>query len=128
MSLHGLRLFSSVMLTTLLFFGFALALSACPQAPLTPLGDADADVVVTTVAEAGVVDSAPVASDQCAQACANLRKLGCPEGSSVDGGDSCERVCGVTYVGVFNIKPACVASASSVAGVRACGTVRCSGK
>jgi hypothetical protein len=96
-----------------------LSLTACPQNPLVPPGDADATpnpnpVVVTT--------------STCGQACAEMRTLGCMEGFSADGGDTCEVVCQRTIGGTFDMKPSCIASQTSVAGVRSCKTVRCLGQ
>jgi hypothetical protein len=97
-----------------------LMLTACPQQPIVPPGDADATpnpiVVVTTI-------------NTCALACTNLRAVPCPEGWSVDGGDTCEVVCGKTLGGTFDMNPTCLLDPSKKTGdaIRTCKTVKCAG-
>lgn len=99
-------------------------LTACydPKDPkLPPVEPAYPDEVVTVYAE----DSAEAAASPCGRACVRLRELGCPEGAPSATGVSCYRVC-VHASQLKSLRPSCVASASSVDAVRACGTVRCS--
>jgi len=57
----------------------------------------------------------------CAAACANIAKLGCPEGNT-----SCVSACAHTQdSGVTDLKPACLAAAKTVADLQKCGTVKC---
>jgi hypothetical protein len=71
-------------------------------------------------------DASPEPPADCAEACANLERLGCPEGRPASGAN-CVDVCDhAESTGVFSMRMACVASARSVGEVRACGTVRCS--
>jgi len=63
----------------------------------------------------------PVTAATITAACANLAKLGCPEG-----GSSCAATIEhVSSVGVTDLKPACLATATSQEDARACGTVTC---
>jgi hypothetical protein len=117
------------------YAAMAVAISGCPATPPTsPQNDA-ADVqapdVVAPVQDAAqsIVDAANadiVNASPCSKACANLRALGCPEGAP-DAGESCEVVCKHTENGPFNLKPACLEAAKTVAAVRACKTVTCPG-
>ena len=62
----------------------------------------------------------------CAKACANLRRLDCPEGDAPDGGRSCESVCEQARASHrIDLKPLCLASAKTREAARACGTVAC---
>lgn len=89
---------------------FLLGCSARPVTPNPP--DADASVHVD-------------GGDACYAACVTLVNLGCPEGNPSSGA-SCIDVCVHTeQTGVFELKPSCIASARTVDGVKACGTVRC---
>ncbi len=102
----------------------AVASAGCydPKDPkLPPVEPAYPDEVVTVYAE----DSAEAAASPCGRACVRLRDLGCPEGAPSASGVSCYRVC-VHASQLKSLRPSCVASASSVDAVRACGTVRCS--
>lgn len=93
-----------------------LALVACTPEPKPPTVEVDASTVV-------VVDAAPSA---CASACANLRRLGCPEGETADGGKSCVDLCDQLQAsGKFDMKPACVAAAQTREELAACKTARC---
>jgi hypothetical protein len=70
----------------------------------------------------------PLDPSGCPAACASLRDLGCPEGQPSAAGTSCEDICARTESsGMFDLHPACVAGARSVADARACG-VRCQGQ
>lgn len=75
--------------------------------------------------EQGSVSNTPWSTasspDQCDAACARLGQLACPEGMPSPGGHSCVEVC----VGAVDILPvSCVAGATTIQAVRACG-VRC---
>jgi len=94
---------------------FALALlsftMACPTAT-SPQRDADAMKTATP--------------SLCAQACSCMNSLSCPEANPPDSGDNCETVCNHTIdSGVFDMKPACLAAAQTLADLQACGTVKC---
>jgi hypothetical protein len=101
-------------------FSLAVALllmggSGCPQPlpPTPPPGPA--------VADAGVVD-VPVASSPCERACANLAFLKCPEGLDT----ACVQVCTRTQgSGITDLKPECLAKATSQYEAEVCGSVRC---
>jgi hypothetical protein len=87
------------------FVAISLALVGCPPPqPDTPPSDdlaADAEV-----------------------ACANLRRLGCPEGSGAVGGQTCA----VIVVRASSLRPlplACWTEATTVTGAKACGSLRC---
>jgi hypothetical protein len=63
----------------------------------------------------------PVDAGTITAACANLAKLGCPEG-----GTSCvATIQHASSAGVTDLKPACLAAATSQDAARACGTVTC---
>jgi len=90
----------------------ALFLLGCSGRAVTP---------VPPDADASVFDG----GDMCAAMCTTLVNLGCPEGHPINGA-SCVDVCLHTeQTGVFELKPACVATAHDIDGVKACGTVRC---
>jgi hypothetical protein len=62
----------------------------------------------------------------CASACSTLRRVGCEDGFSRPGEDTCYIVCKRAQLsGVMDFKPACVTAATSKEAVRACGTYRC---
>lgn len=63
----------------------------------------------------------------CANACAMLQRLGCPEGVGRPGEDSCYVVCkrAETTRGRIDLKPSCVSAARTKDDVRSCGTYRC---
>lgn len=67
--------------------------------------------------------SAPQPTDPCAEACTNLRLLGCPEGS-VEGEASCENVCRKAQGTGVRVDTDCIARARSVSEVHDCH-VRC---
>jgi hypothetical protein len=97
---------SSTMLLALLSFTMA-----CPTA-VSPKRDAD-------------VMQTPTPS-LCAQACARMNSLSCPEANPRDSGDTCEQVCDHTIdSGLFDMKPACLAAAQTLDDLHACGTVVC---
>lgn len=82
---------------------------------------ADADYVEPTDTPAGGY-SVP----DCNAACVNLRKLGCEDGYRRPGEDTCYIVCKRAQTsGVMDFKPKCVASKTTIEGVRSCGTYRC---
>lgn len=59
-------------------------------------------------------------------ACANLLRLGCPEGSPSAKGDPCVVVIQRSRAELLlDFKPKCLAEAGNVSAVRECGTVRC---
>jgi hypothetical protein len=58
------------------------------------------------------VDAGGGASD-CERACANLQRLGCPEGNP-GGGDSCMAQCqDIEASGIATVRPACQATITS---------------
>lgn len=85
--------------------------------PPAPAVDAAAPIAIddasaTTTADAGA----------CANACANLASLGCPEGVAPD----CVSVCDHTQATkLTDFKPDCLAAAKSQAAAKACGSVSC---
>jgi hypothetical protein len=88
---------------------------ACIPAPSPPVVQVDASI---TDASIGSV---------CSTACANLKRIGCPEGDTPDGGKSCVSICEAAEAsGKFNLQPACVSVAKTKDDVRACKSVRCS--
>jgi hypothetical protein len=73
-------------------------------------------------------DAAMDSGDVCVNACTALQRLGCPEGKTVDGGQSCVDTCHHTQTtAVYNLNWACFASQTSVSGIRSCGSVSCPG-
>ena len=97
----------------------------CPTTPAFPPQVADAAPWGYEDGSTGPNGPKP-AHPVCDRACVNLRALGCPEGTPVTGGDSCEDVCARSDLsGHFSIKPQCLADSGSVEQLRACGTVRC---
>lgn len=100
------------------FLALPTLLLACPPSPATVVDAGDGSAPPPT---ATVVDST-----SCAPACANLTKLGCPEGNPPAGvGAACITTCQKAQAGGFDMKPACLAAATSVAAVQACGSVAC---
>jgi hypothetical protein len=100
----------------LLLLSVLTACAACPASP-TPAPTPGVDASV-----------APQGSDVCSVACGVLRAQGCPEGFTLDGGESCETVCRHAQQGsvpTFDMKPSCIASKTSAEGIRTCGTVAC---
>jgi hypothetical protein len=100
------------------------ALGGCPApAPVVPTVDAT-DAASDSGDDAAVVLDA--AGTQCMRACATLKKLGCPEAETPDGGDTCVTLCQRAQdTRKFDMRPQCVSDAGSVEQLRACGTVRC---
>jgi hypothetical protein len=101
------------------------SLGGCPAQPpvVPPVPDAS-DASVAAIADSG--EDMDGASATCSNACANLKKLGCPEANTLPGGDTCVVLCQKTQAsGKFDMKPSCVSKAKDVAGLKACGTVRC---
>jgi hypothetical protein len=97
-------------------FILTLLLTACAACPSTP------NAAPTSPGDAS---TAPLGSDVCAQACGVLRAQGCPEGATLDGGESCEVVCRHSQQGAFDMKPSCLATKISAEGIRSCGSVAC---
>lgn len=92
-------------------------LAACTPAVTPPPPDAS--------------DAAPLMptnlTPDCNGMCSVLVSYGCSEGYGIDGGDSCVTTC-TRIQGFFDMKPACIVNnSSSLAGVRSCGTVKCTG-
>jgi hypothetical protein len=100
----------------LLFFVCLTACAACPSTTTNPPPVAVADASLPAEG-----------SDVCAQACGVLRAVQCPEGLTLDGGQSCEEVCRHAQQGAFDIKPACIALATTATQVKGCG-VKCATK
>ena len=109
-----------------LFVGLAVvfvlgqtALIAC-QAPCPKPPENGAD------AGAAEEEGSRIKYPQCVKACVVLERLDCPEARKLDGGLNCYGVCAETVSsGKFDLKPECVGAASTLAEVRACGSVRC---
>lgn len=69
---------------------------------------------------------ASVAEPTCETSCANLRKIGCPEGRPSKRGTSCEGICErMLRTKASNPHVECVSRATDVESVRACGSVDC---
>jgi len=66
----------------------------------------------------GDVDSA------CANACANLRRFGCPEGYGSISAETCERRC-VIATELRSLPLVCWAKAQDVFEAKGCGSLRC---
>lgn len=84
--------------------------------------------------DAGIIDNEEpldiaggYTSPSCASACANLRRLHCPEGATRPGEDSCYVVCrrAESTRGRIDFKPRCVAAARDRTALAACETYRC---
>lgn len=98
-----------------------VALVAGCKGPVAPGPDADASA--PDAATPASMDAGP--PTRCVAACANLRRLGCPEGEERDAG-GCGAVCGHAAASrSFDLKPDCLAKAATVDEARACGTVLC---
>lgn len=94
------------MIRTALFLAM-LVIPGCPSAPAAPdSGDADASF-----------EPAEAASS-CAKACKNLAALGCSEGAAADCTVTCQRT---QAARLTDLKPACLSTAKTKAGARACG-------
>lgn len=62
----------------------------------------------------------------CESHCANLRKIGCPEGLPSKRGTSCETICErMLKTKASDPHVACVTRATDIMSVRACGSVDC---
>lgn len=97
-----------------------------PKPPVVPVEDGGFPVVQTDSGddEDPSLDAAlfPV----CVKACATLKVQQCPEAQRLPGGKTCYAICrDEQQRGKINLKPECIAKASSVSEIRACGTVRC---
>jgi hypothetical protein len=107
---------------------FALMAPNC-QGP-TPPPPPEPDVVVVPpdthdaapapAQDASLPDAGPL--DPCQAACLNLKALGCLSSDVPTCTDVCRRV---QDAGLTDLKPACLAAATSKAGARGCGSVRC---
>lgn len=109
----------------------ALAAIACDRPAACP------ESVVMVVSDAAAAAQDPddepfdiaggYSTPTCLEACLNLKRHGCPEGTSRPGEDSCYIVCRRSEAtnGRVNFKPACVAAAKDVTEIRACKTYRC---
>ncbi|MCL2726675.1 MAG: hypothetical protein FWD69_19825 [Polyangiaceae bacterium] len=88
----------------------ALSLLACQPAPKQPVQDAgDASVELDAASPA-------------VKACANLRRLGCAEGND----DSCVvTIEHVQSARITDLRPDCLAAATTKAEARACKSVQC---
>lgn len=62
--------------------------------------------------------------EQCADACANLRDLGCPEGSGSAKGEPCSTTC-YRAASLRPLPLLCWADAGAPSDARACGALRC---
>lgn len=104
---------------------FALAtLAACHTPAPSPTPPPD---VITDIDGAVDPEDADAARlDDCATACAVVRKLGCADGAPVDGGQSCSVVCRhARDTHLTDLHQGCVAKAHSLAEVKACGGAWC---
>lgn len=121
--------FVLAVIAAVLLVGFFLpATEGCrPARPVT----APVDVIVAS--EDGGVYAEPFdgpsgsyLAPQCARACANLQKRSCSDGFTRHGEDSCYVICQrAEGTGKIDLKTACVANASTLVLIRACGTYRC---
>lgn len=117
---------------SLCLMALCLTAPACPPAPVPPpdlVPEAGTDSAVDAIAPS-IPDAAPNPAQDalspppsaCAQACANLNALGCPEGAKLpDCVDTCLHADGK----ITNLAPACLATAKTKAAARKCGSVRC---
>lgn len=85
---------------------FCLAWSACPQ-PLPPVPPVPAPDAAPSIYQAS---------------CANLAKLGCPEGLAANCAAVFEQA---QTARMADLKPACLTAATTQAAARGCGSVRC---
>ena len=116
------------MRTVVSFIAIALMLAACPSGPQDGAHRCPPPIPCPCATDAsggnvdaaiGKPDTAPVVSATVATACANLQRLGCPEGMK-------HPACIVTlgkYVGanMGNLSLSCLSAAQHVSDVRACG-------
>jgi hypothetical protein len=87
----------------------ALLVACCTREPLPP-----EPPIVEVDVDAG-------AAGPFVRACANLRRLGCPEAETNAAGRSCAQV--MMRAGYITVVPTeCISSGASVAEVRACGS------
>ncbi len=98
--------------TLLALLGAGLAHCVHPH-PVEP------DIVVTSID--GGEDPEEDATSPCGASCANLRRLGCPEGAPSPGGATCYEVC---RRAVVMLDTTCVMRATTRAGLSKC-SVRC---
>ena len=89
-------------------FGLVVAAASCCHPPPAPVVSPDA-----TFAEA-----------TCETACANLERLHCPEAKPNAKGITCPQVCLVAER-LRDMNLACVTTASDLASLSTCGSVRC---
>lgn len=113
---------------------FATLLAGCPVTPPEPphveVGDGGS-YPPGPMDPVDAEDPPPESANYpvCARACANLKRLGCPEAERPDGGRTCYAVCAdAEKSGKFPLKPICIATAKDVVDVKSCKTVRCLGK
>lgn len=99
-----------------------LFLASCPE-PKVP--DYEITVFPPYGLDGGDAELADIPAD-CRLACESLAKVGCPE--SHPAGRSCASVCAAAQAGGRDLKPWCIANASTPDQMRACGTVRCLGR
>lgn len=101
-----------------------LALAACPPLPAPHPVPPDADS--STPAPWPFGDAGPVPIGYgCAQACAALAFVACPEGTATTNGQSCDAVCeSVQGFPRLRMPTACVSKARTIDEVRSCG-VKC---
>lgn len=110
-----------VVLTAVLPWSMVFACEL-PKPPVTPT----VDVVVEDVDWLEGSDPNSREFPMCEIACANLRRLGCPESKTLDGGLSCYEVCAkAERSGRFTLRPQCIAGAGDRAALLDCKTVRC---
>lgn len=104
-------------------FAFTLLLAACfpqPHVDVQPDGDGGYPPIGST-ADSHPDDSPEAASSPCGKACANLKKIACPDGAS----PNCYRGC-VKQASLERIPVTCWIDATTVAAARACGPqLRC---
>ena len=62
----------------------------------------------------------PSDTNQCASACAHLRRLKCPEGAPLEDGTSCEAFCQETQGEGFPLNPGCMAKVRTCSEVSSC--------
>lgn len=99
---------------------------ACPPPPVPPTPDvwdaAPPPPVPVPEADAGDGGRDAGPNDGCFQACANLRVLRCPEADDLF---RCLDACRVADGVITDLHTTCLASVTSQAGARGCGSVRC---
>lgn len=65
----------------------------------------------------------PEHTELCPAACENLRRLGCPEGSPLEDGTTCEAFCKETQEQGHPLNPKCVSEINSCSELNECTTV-----